>query len=526
MAAAVFAIAAAACTTPQATPAPTAQAPVDPEAAARWATSVFDPCALLSPDVVDALEGASGPVHAASPHSCTIVGTVAGTAPATTAGVTAVPRPGARSRIVVSVGTAFGTAERAVAAPVVLGDRRAYLTRDVPAGPRARCAVDFPISPTRSVRVEAPAGDGDLVAACAAATVIAEPIGPKLATPADRTRAAVPGDLGRWSACDLIADGLGWQADRSASAGPDADTCRGEAPGSEPSVQVRLSTGPAALPAPGVGEQLVRLPAGPALEAGTPAQCTLTAIAQTLPDAPVDAAAHRITIVVREAVAEPCADAASAMGTLLTAVANGPSVVPPAPGALGYAPDAADGAPAACGVVGAVQPADCRTARPVDVPLDATALVRSASTPAGADIACMMLGTVAGPVVGELERAAAEGTGCVGLSADGFAVTVGLTGQDRTAVADRCAGAGGRPEVPVPGRTGIRCPSAPGTFDLVVPAVGVSLTDGAGALRITGRVLPPRGDRTRTPPADAEERATTLTRALADALVARYLGPG
>ena len=69
------------------------------------------------------------------------------------------------------------------------------------------------------------------------------------------------------------------------------------------------------------------------------------------------------------------------------------------------------------------------------------------------------------------------------------------------------------------GRTGVRCPSAPGTFDLVVPLVGPS---GGPVLRVTGQALAPRGDRTRARPVgdDAEQR----TRALADALVARYVG--
>jgi hypothetical protein len=80
--------------------------------------------------------------------------------------------------------------------------------------------------------------------------------------------------------------------------------------------------------------------------------------------------------------------------------------------------------------------------------------------------------------------------------------------------------------VPLPGRTGIRCPSAPGTFDLLVPADGGSPTPGTGVLRVTGQVLAPRGDRTRARPADAQERATDVTRALADALVTRYLGTG
>ena len=191
MAAAALAVVGAACSSPPA-PARPAPPPVDLEASASWATSELDPCALLSPDVVDAVEDA-GPVYAASPHSCAVGGV-------------------ADQRIAVAVGTAFGTTERALASPAVVGDRRAYLTRDVPAGPKARCTVDFPISPTRSVRVSAPAGDGDLAASCATATTIAEPIGPKLAAPAERVRAAAPGDLGRWSACDLIGTAPGLAA--------------------------------------------------------------------------------------------------------------------------------------------------------------------------------------------------------------------------------------------------------------------------------------------------------------------------
>ena len=506
MAATVLAVVGVACSSPPAPDRP-APPPVDHEASVGWATSELDPCALLSPDVVDAVEDA-GPVYAASPHSCAVGDGAAG-------GV-------AEQRIAVAVGTAFGTAERAIASPAVVGDRRAYLTRDVPAGPKARCAVDFPISPTRSVRVSAPAGDGDLAASCATATTIAEPIGPKLAAPAERTRPAAPGDLGRWNACDLIGSALGWQADRSAFASPDADTCRGapQGPGSEPSVQVRLSVGPAALPAPGGGEQAVQLASGPALQAGSPAQCTLTTIAQPLPAAPVDVAAFRITVVVREAPADPCTAATTTMATLTAAVANGPSATPTAPASLGYAPGAPDDAPpAACGVAGAAPAESCRAPRPVAVPDSASALVGGGS---GADLACAMLGSVAAPAVGELDLGAADGAGCVGLATDGFAVTVGVDPRSGSAGGDPCAGAGTRPAVPVPGgRTGVRCPSSPGTFDLVIPLVGPS---GGPVLRVTGQVLASRGDRTRARPAgaDAEQR----TRALADALVARYVGPG
>ena len=98
--------------------------------------------------------------------------------------------------------------------------------------------------------------------------------------------------------------------------------------------------------------------------------------------APVDLAAHRITVVVREAVDEPCTDAATTMGTLLAAVANGPSGSPPEPATMGYAPDAADGEPAPCAVASARQPGECRAPRPAEVPLDPTALLRSAATPA------------------------------------------------------------------------------------------------------------------------------------------------
>lgn len=498
MAAAALAVVGAACSSSPA-PARPAPPPVDLEASASWATSELDPCALLSPDVVDAVEDA-GPVYAASPHSCAL--------------------GAADQRIAVAVGTAFGTADRALASPAVVGDRRAYLTRDVPAGPKARCTVDFPISPTRSVRVSAPAGDGDLAASCATATTIAEPIGPKLAAPAELARPAAPGDLGRWSACDLIGTALGWQPDRSAFASPDADTCRGapQGLGSEPSVQVRLSTGPAALPAPGGGEQTVQLAGGPGLQAGTSAQCILTTIAQPLPDAPVDVAAHRITVVVREAADDPCTAATTTMATLTAAVANGPSAAPPAPASLGYAPDAPEGAaPAACGVAGAAPAEKCRAPRTVAVPDSASALVGNG---AGADLTCAMLGSVAVPAVGELDLAAVDGTGCVGLATDGFAVTVGVDPRSGSTGGDPCAGAGSRPVVPVPGgRTGVRCPSAPGTFDLVVPLVGPS---GGPVLRVTGQGLAPRGDRARARPVgdDAEQR----TRALADALVARYVG--
>lgn len=505
MAATVLAVVGVACSSPSRPDRP-GPPPVDPEASASWATTELDPCGLLSPNVVDAVEDA-GPVYAASPHSCAVgAGAIGG---------------GVDQRIVVAVGTAFGTADRAVASPAVVGGRRAYLTRDVPAGPKARCTVDFPISPTRSVRVSAPAGDGDLAASCATATTIAEPVGPELAAPAEHTRPAAPGDLGRWSACDLIGTALGWQPDRSAFATPDADTCRGapQGPGSEPTVQVRLSTGPAALGAPGAGEQSVQLSSGPALQAGTPAQCTLTTIAQPLPAAPVDMAAHRITVVVREAADDPCAAAATTMATLTAAVANSPSAAPPAPASLGYAPDGPDdAAPAACGVPGAVPAAGCRAPRSVAVPDSASALVGSGSS---ADLACAVLGSVAAPAVGELDLAAADGTGCVGLATDGYAVTVGVDPRSGSTGGDPCAGAGSRPTVPVSGgRTGIRCPSTPGTFDLVVPLVGPS---SGPVLRVTGQVLAPRGDRTRTRPAgaDAEQR----TRALADAIVGRYAGP-
>jgi hypothetical protein len=238
-----------------------------------------------------------------------------------------------------------------------------------------------------------------------------------------------------------------------------------------------------------------------------------------LPDAPVDVAAHRITVVVREAADDPCTAATTTMATLTAAVANGPSAAPSAPASLGYAPDVPEGAaPAACGVAGAAPAEKCRAPRTVAVPDSASALVGNG---AGADLTCAMLGSVAAPAVGELDLAAVDGTGCVGLAGDGFAVTVGVDPRSGSTGGDPCAGAGGRPAVPVPGgRTGIRCPSAPGTFDLVVPLVGPS---GGPALRVTGQALAPRGDRARARPvgADAEQR----TRALADALVARYVGP-
>ncbi|MDN5860128.1 MAG: hypothetical protein L0H84_16060 [Pseudonocardia sp.] len=519
LAAAMVALAGAACSAAPPSPAPRPPVAVDPAAIVRWATSELDPCTLLSPDVVDAVEGA-GPVYAASPHSCAIVGTVTVAA--------ADPASDTGGRILVSVGTAFGTAERAAASPSVLGGRLAYLTRDVPAGPRAVCAVDFPISPTRSVRVAAPAGEGDLATACRAATVIAEPIGPKIAAPAERAGPAVVGDLRRWGACDLLAEGLGWQPDRGPFAAPDADTCRGNprGPGSEPSVQLAMSTGPAALAPPGTGEEIVQLPGGAALQAGTPAQCTLTTIAQALPGAPVDAAAHRLTVVLREAGDDPCVAAADVLGKLTAAVANGPGTGAPAPATMGYPPGTTVGVPDACGVPGTALPGTCRAPQPAEVPPDVTALVRGAGTPAGADVACAMLAAVAAPGTGELERAAADGTGCIGLAADGYAVTVGFAERTGAAAADRCVGGGdSRPEVPLPGRTGMRCPSSPDTFDLVVPVLGDTLADDGAILRITGQALPPRGDRTRARPADAQERVTARTRGLADALVSRYLGP-
>jgi hypothetical protein len=140
----------------------------------------------------------------------------------------------------------------------------------------------------------------------------------------------------------------------------------------------------------------------------------------------------------------------------------------------------------------------------------------------GADLACAMLRSVAAPAVGELDLAAADGTGCLGLAGDGYAVTLGVDPRTGSTSGDPCAGAGNRAAVPVAGRNGVRCPSAPGTFDLVVPLVGPS---GGPVLRITGQALPPRGDRTRTRPADGEERADQHTRALADAIMARYAGP-
>lgn len=93
-------------------------------AAAAWATSLLDPCALLTPDVTDGIDDA-GPVYAALPHSCAVsapaavIGTAATSgSTSSTAAPSAPPRPGGVDRrVVVRVGTAFGTADRAAAMP-------------------------------------------------------------------------------------------------------------------------------------------------------------------------------------------------------------------------------------------------------------------------------------------------------------------------------------------------------------------------------------------------------------------------
>lgn len=496
--------------TPQAagTEAGYGEGPTIPEAPADWAVSALDPCALLQGTPV----AAKAPPFASKPHNCAVDYTMA---------------DGKPDRLVVRVGIAFDTNDRARAAPTTLGGLLAFQSRDTK-GETYRppvCLIDIPISATRSIQVDTVSLGGDVNAACAAARAAGEPVAAKLASPASLARTTPPTGLPSWHACDLLEKALGYKPDRGGLGSANADECRATEPGGErgkdAEVEIETESGPAEPEKPGRGDTAISLPLGPAIQKpyGT-TMCKVVAVVAQIPGAPKETATHVMTVTARKS-ADLCADAVTAATKIQTTIQSTPASIPQAPTKLGFAPnEPSDTMPVACGLYGNTTADTCREPRPVTLPKGAAEIMRVGSFgPIAPDVNCAMVREAAKPVIGEVQVAASGEAGCIAMS-DDFQVDLGL--YNKSPAQEYCKDKTLRgAEVQVAGRSGVVCVPGGTTYQLILPAIGTTAAD-VGVVLVDGKLNNKRGDRTIDRP-DNADRVRELTTKIAENVIKQYL---
>ncbi|MEJ3656406.1 hypothetical protein WEH80_25890 [Actinomycetes bacterium KLBMP 9759] len=481
--------------------------PSIPEAGADWAVSALDPCALLADTPVDT----TGSPFATKPHNC---------------GVEYTLPSGEKDRLVVRVGIAFTTADRARSSPTTISGLRAYQIRDteVDSYRPPQCVIDIPISATRSVQLEALSLGGELEAACSNARRAAEPVAAKLADPGRLTRNDAPTSLGRWHACDLLETATGLYAERDALGSSSADECSAvaETGPDSPNTDIETTTGPAELEQPAADDRLVTLPRGPGLLKSYGTFCTLTFVAEQLPGAPTAYAAQITTLKARGA--QDNCGAATDAGTAIQNTLAKPAPAPPAPPTkLGFAEGQTDDiAPVACGRIGNAASVNCREAQPVDVPKGARALLAlDSKDPATANVTCTILKTVAESVIGPTDVAAFGDGSCIAADDSGFSATLGFWAADPAA--GYCTGFDlEKQDIRIANRPGIRCAPSAATFNTIMPALGADPA-APGVVLVDGTIDHPRGARNTDRAATDDTRVSELTTKIVEGVITQYL---
>ena len=501
---AVLALVTSACSstvTGRALPAGTAagygQGPVIPDEPADWAASALDPCTLLRGSSL----GAKGDPFPTKPHNCAIDFTTSGGKP---------------DRLVVRVGMAFDTGDRARGLPATVGGLVAFQSRDreEKGYEPSVCLVDIPISATRSIQVVTTSLGGSVEASCAGTRAAAEPIAAKLADPGSLARTSPPMSLDRWDACALLEKALGYQADRSALGSEGADQCKAGPVGSEsPLVEIETTAAPE-LDEPGKGDTTIQLPLGPAVQKPYGSFCDIETIVGRTPGAPKDAAVQVMTLRQR-ATNDVCGDAAQAATKIQNTLKSTPAPSVPAPARLGFPPGVPnDVMPTPCGTFSS-SPATCRAPRPVEVPAGAREIMKVGSSGAIApDVSCAIVQAAATPVLGEIELAAQGEASCVAM-ADGYTVDLGFF--DSAAAQEYFDEPEfGRQDAQVAGRAGIALPGDV-KYQLVLPAIGTTAAD-KGVILVEGRLLNNRGDRSIDQPKDSTKVKDLTTRITENAI--------
>lgn len=484
------------------------QAPAIPETSAAWAVGALEPCTLLQGTPV----AAKAPPFASKPHNCAVDYTMG---------------DGKPDRLVVRVGMAFDTNDRARAAATTVGGLVAFQARDTKGDSYnpPDCLIDIPISATRSIQVDSMSLGGDVTAACAGTRAAAEPIAAKLATPASLARTTPPLGLPSWNACDLLEKALGYQADRRGLGSDNADECVATEPGAKrfdgPEVDVKTESGPAELDKLSAGETALTLPLGPAVQRPYgKTMCKVVTIVARPAGAPKEVATHVMTVTATRS-ADLCGAAAAAATKIQTTLQSTQAPAPVAPSKLGFAPsEPSDVMPVACGLYGNTTPDTCREARPVTVPKGASEVMRVGSFgPIAPDVSCAIVREAAKPVLGDVVVAASGEAGCIAMS-DDFQVDLGFFGN--SPAQEYCKDPSlRRGDVQVAGRSGIVCVPGPMTYDLVLPAIGTGAAD-VGVVLIDGQLNNKRGDRTIDQPSNAE-RVRDLTTKIAENTIKLFL---
>lgn len=484
------------------------QATEVPEAPAEWAIGALEPCALLQGTPVAA---ATAP-FASKPHNCAVDFTKA---------------DGKTDRLVVRVGMAFDTNDRARAAPTTIGGLLAFQSRDTKGDSYnpPDCIIDIPISATRSIQVDSTSLGGEVTAACASTRAAAEPIAAKLATPAAIARTTPPLGLASWHACDLLEKALGYFPDRRALGSTSADECVATEPGAErfegAEVEIETESGPDEPQKLSADETALTLPLGPSVQQPYgKTMCKIVTIVSRTPGAPKNTALQIMTITAKRSP-DLCADAAAAATKIHTTVQTVPAKIAAAPAKLGFTPtEQSDVMPVPCGLYGGMTPDTCREARPVTVPKGAAEVMRVGSFgPIAPDVNCAILREVAKPVIGEVIVAASGEAGCIAMS-DDFQIDLGFYGN--SPAQEYCKDPTlRRGDVQVAGRSGIVCVPGGSTYDLVLPAIGTAAAD-VGVLLVDGKLNNKRGDRTIDQPNNAD-RVRDVTTKIAESVITQYL---
>lgn len=348
---------------------PETQPPPIPETGADRA---IDPCRLL--------EGpALAPFEASAPspgglHSCHVW--------------LVRPDNGEHDHLTLDVGHPFGAADRWDGEPLDVGGRTAYRTLSLRnADEGAWCRLDFPLSATRSVRVDLDTTATDPVLGCAVINAVAPQIAAGLVDPAS-VGWREPDALGRWDVCDLLDRALG----RDVRPDPrfSADDCVGDDAGVFFSVRQSPTENPWLRDGP-----RVPLSFGTGVIDYLGSTCYL-AWAQT----PVPNPSPLNDTLVGQVRGAGCDELDDIAEKLHAALADPPPPLPPAPPRIGFVPGEPDQVIAPqCAHSSTQEYEVCRPSVPVQVP-DSLDGIMAVSGPRVGDVACAILEPVMTEIFG------------------------------------------------------------------------------------------------------------------------------
>jgi hypothetical protein len=336
-----------------------------PESGAELAIRAIDPCRLLAGQALAPF--AATPPSPGGLHRCSV----------------RLVRPdnGKKDYLTLTVGAGFEHSERWEGEPITVGGRSAYRTLALKNPTTGDwCRLDFPLSATRSVRVDLDTTATDLDRGCAVINALAPQIAAGLTNPVSVVWNQ-PNALGRWDVCDLLGQALGYEVRPSLKRDYSPDSC------SRYGVSLDLSTRESPLQDPAWR----RVPTT-ALSFGTGkvdrrvSECELRWAQAPVPNrVPL-----RDTLVVHVRAAQ--CDQLSRLAEQVHAALAGPA--PPAPAApshVGFLPGEPDEAlPVQCTHSFTPEFERCRPTVPSPIP-DSIDKIMKIGGPRSGDVACAIL---------------------------------------------------------------------------------------------------------------------------------------